>query len=60
MDTWRYAVLLTVIFLVTGVPAIIGLYWLLYIYPYDRNRTQNVEESEEHEWVVNPIHNSAV
>ena len=61
METWRYAVLFTVIFLVTAVPAIIGLYWLLYVYPYDKNRTReetNIEETsvDESEWTDNPIH----
>ena len=63
METWRYAVLFTFIFLVTVVPAIIGMYWLLYIYPYDKIRRQQNEETEksdesdeEPEWVDNPIH----
>jgi len=66
METWRYAVLFTVIFLVTAVPAIIGLYWLLYIYPYDKNKAReetNIEETrvdetnvDEPEWTNNPIH----
>jgi len=59
-------VLFTVIFLVTAVPAIIGLYWLLYVYPYDKNKTRreaaseraNVDETnvDEPEWTNNPIH----
>ena len=57
METWRYAVLFVVIFLVTGIPAIIGMYWLLYIYPYDKiRRQQNEETEEEPQWVDNPIH----
>jgi len=60
METWRYAVLFTFIFLVTVVPAIIGMYWLLYVYPYNKNqRLQNVAEEEAEEaleWVDNPIH----
>tara|TARA_B100001964_G_C13810001_1_gene412597 strand:- start:88 stop:297 length:210 start_codon:yes stop_codon:yes gene_type:complete len=63
METWRYTVLFTFIFLVTVVPAIIGMYWLLYIYPYDKIRRQQNEETEksdesdeEPEWVDNPIH----
>ena len=60
METWRYAVLFTFIFLVTAVPAVIALYWLFYIYPYDKiRRQQNVAEEEAEEaleWVDNPIH----
>ena len=60
METWRYAVLFTFIFLVTVVPAVIAMYWLFYIYPYDKIRRQQNEEieesDEEHEWVDNPIH----
>ena len=39
------------------------MYWLLYIYPYDKIRRQQNEETEksdesdeEPEWVDNPIH----
>ena len=56
----------TVIFLVTAVPAMIGLYWLLYVYPYDKNKTlreaagerANADETsvDESEWTNNPIH----
>jgi len=56
MEPWRYGVLITVIFLVTAVPAMIGMYWLLYIYPYDKNETCEETNAEEPEWTDNPIH----
>ncbi len=66
METWRYGLLFSLLFIIVVVPAIIGMYWLLYIYPYDKknnknegtNEDINVGEgtNEELHWTDNPLH----
>jgi len=62
METWRYGMFFSLLFVILVVPAIIGMYWLLYIYPYDKqnnkNEGTNVGEgtTEELRWTNNPTH----